>query len=930
MSIDLQHDGPVKFALAGVDLNVPPDLVPPTKYSRATNVVSKIEGQLQTRDGTVRIAAVASNPVHTVFRLTQANPTVVGERLVGAGQILYTAPLPAGSAFAPLPAGGPTFDGNPISIVQFRFDGDPAGMWAIIANSAGMMKRRAGYYQRLGVAPPTAQATAIAGGAGQLNSSLGTPYDWRYTYLNEVTLSESNGSPPMQTSVQTLRPSTFTNPSPSTGAAPFANPSNAFDGNFSTSSDGSASVSGVGDASASCDWQGVASAGAPLESLVLNISRSLTLNASGGGNAGATAQILYSTDGGATFNVAEGFSIHGGNSQNTPQSIISVALPEGSDTSKLIVRAAVSAGVSSGSDTASAVSHIFEIYLTATLLTAANITLALTNQSANVCVTPPTDPQETAIRLYRRGGTLPDNWFQVGQFPIASLVQGVCGTGTLQINDNVPDSTAELGPLLPLDNFQPIQSVQATNFPLPVIFGPYTGRVLGCGDPARPDAVYFSNVGNADIWGAESWVTVADPGESVMNGIEYNLRMFVFSRERQYILLPNIIAGVTFTPAKTACRRGLKGRWGLTAGARGIYFYSKDGIYRTEGGPEQSIIDDSIRPLFPVREGVAGVPVGGYDAVDMSDENGLRMAYHNSEIWCFYTGLTTGKRQLLIFDEVRDRWRGAAYTNQVNMAYSEPNTSSSLLFGGVDGDLYGVSGSIDEDNNPIHVGITTGARDQDRPLNLKEYLTANFDVDPGGASLASPIVIVPRINGGLVNELAINVTGSGRQRVTLPLKQGSNEVYAYNIEFDIDWDATTTIKPILYQYETLYRHEPAETTHWELPRTGLGMEGFFHIRDMYVVLRSIADVTLTVTPDNAPAQTFTLPATGSSKNTIYVKLAAAKANSYAFALDSSQPFRVYAEECEVRVKQWLTKLGYKNVPILGREQVGKPFGLTNV
>lgn len=1119
--IEILHDGPTKFALAGLDLNVPVDLVPPNKYSKATNAVSKIEGRLETRDGISLIASIiAATPIHTIFRLTQFNTSVVSERLVGIGSDLYTAPLPAGNAFLLL--AGPTFDGSPLSIIQFRFDADPA-VWAIIANANGMMKRRAGYYQVLGVAPPTVKAIATADGPGTLDSTTGTGYDWRYTYLNTVTLSESNGSPPMLQpgGTFTKRPTGFDNPAVG-GQDQFTNPGGAFDNNSVTFADGLAAADSGSSQITSCRWKGVANVAGTAESVVLNIDSQAATNHGGLGS--NTVRLEYSTDNGVTWTTIYSTGTSRARATDT------VNLPVGGDLTALLVRSTVTAtaGVNNvtGND---AESQVFEIYIVVTLQAGAPLRLVLTNQSANVCVAPPTDPQETAIRLYRRGGTLPNNWFNVGQFTISSLVQGLCGTGTLLINDNIPDSQAQLGAILPQDNFQPIQSVQAVNFPLPVIFGPSDGRVLGCGDPARPDAVYFSARGNADQWGAESWVTVANPGEQVMNGLVYNLRTFAFTRERMHIMLPNIIQGITFTPAETACRRGLKGRWGFTSGEQGIYFWSKDGIYRTSGGPEQSIIDDSIRPLFPTREAPTGTPTNGYDSINMDDEDGLRMAFHNGEIWCYYTGATTGLRQLMIYDERRSRWRPGTYTPRMQMAYSEPNTSSSLLYGGIDGSLYAAGGD-DDSNTPIAVSITTGAFDQQRPLNLKEYLTLNLDIDPGGATAASPIVVTPRLNGETLADVAINIIGSGRQRASLPLNDGwvfsepgafvynpalnsvrartdqasgelaamfntpvtrdhfieatiaaigvpgpagnnsnqnimarmsidpvtglissyffgprhdggftfgwqydvvpgeffgagtdsrrsffpgfpdrfdinptpgdvirlevagntvtakrngiivfgpvtdtdamrlkkitgtrtgidaypenatpstieqlssfrtgplpagailtpnipsvGGEVYAYNIEFDVTWNAAAAIKPILYQYETLYRHEPAEVTHWELPRSSMGQQGWFHIRDMYIVLRSTAPVTLTVAPDAGDSQIFTLPSTYGRKQTIYVKLAASKANSYAFAIDSAKPFRMYNEECEVRVKQWLTKLGYQNVPLIAKEQIG--------
>jgi hypothetical protein len=937
MAVEVQHDGPARFALAGLDLNAPVDLVPPTKYSRANNVVSKIEGQMQTRDGTTRLAQVAAGtPIHTIFRLAQSAAGILSERLVGAGTQLYTAALPPGNSFAAL-AGGPTFDGGPISIIQFRFASDPVGVWAIIANSAGMMKRRAGYYQLLGVAPPTVQSAATAGGVGLLNSSTGTPYDWRYTYLNEVTLSESNGSPIMLTGagMTVTRPSAFTNPSSGAAGDPYVNPSNAFDNNLATFAQGQENVAdnsgGGASGEASCQWQGVpAYTGPTASTLTLTVvsSASIVLSLHNGGVGGGNLILQYSTDAGTTWtNIYD--LLTGSANQRTDN----VAIPPTTYLPNLIVRGITTANVVGPGPLLSrviATQQVFEIYVTVTSAAGNVLTLALTNQSANVCVTPPVDPQETAIRLYRRGGTLPNNWFQVGQFKVLTLSQGSCSTGTLLINDNVPDSTAQLGAILPQDNFQPISSVQAVNFSLPIVFGPYNGQVLACGDPARPESVYFSQNGNADIWPAENWVVVGNPGEPMMNGIVYGLRCFVFSRERMFIMLPNIIAGVTFTPAETSCRRGLKGRWALCGGKQGIYFGAKDGIYRTAGGPEQDVTGD-IRPLFPTREAPTGFSVHGYDAIDMSQENALRLTFHNNEIWFFYQGLNTGLPQLLIFDEDRSRWRAGVYPDGQVMAYSEPNTSSSLLMGAKDGDVYQVSGGVDGENNvPIPVNFRTGAYDQGRPLNLKEYLTVNIDIDPGGATVGSPVTITPLINGETVTEAALQVSGSGRQRVTLPLNQVGTEIYGYNIEFDFVWNGTGIIQPVAYQYEILYRHEPAEVTHWELPSTSFGVEGWLHLRDVYITLRSTAPVTLKVTPDGAAAQSFTLPSTAGAKKKLYVQLAFNKAKLYSFTLDSAATFRVYADESEVRIKPWLTKLGYKNVPILVREQVGKPFGLSNV
>ena len=918
MAVELQHDGPNKFALAGLDLNVPPDLVPSTKYSRTTNIMSRVEGQIQTRWAWSSFSSTTSTAAcNSLFRLNEYMPGISNELLMGFADGSLWAAGPVNLVAAN------TFDGAPLSIVGYRFDSDPAE-WAIIGNSQGMFKHKPNYTQRLGVIAPTVAATATVGSSGVLTGN----YDWRYTYVNPITQSESNGSPQMTSSVDINRPTAHSN---WVVGLEFTNPTRAFDNNFTTFALGSNSA---GVSMLLSAWP---AASGVYSSLQLNINYALSA-----GGTGAALLIQYSLDGGNTAYTA--LTSNTSVAQNT----LSVNLPANQDLTKLQVMFLIYSTFAGGLPTV----EIYEVWTSGNLVPAVPTHLTLSSQYALICVAPPTDSQETSIRLYRRGGTLPDNWFMVAEFPVASLSQGSCGTGLLQIQDNVTDAAIEVNPILPQDNFPPIQSVQATNYPLPVIFGPYQGRLLACGDPARPESVYFSQAGNADIWGAESWIVTANPGEQMMNGIVYSLRCFAFSRERLYILLPGIQVGVTFTPSETSCRRGLKGRWALTAGEQGVYFVAKDGIYRTQGGPEQSIIDDSIRPLFPTLEGVAGTTVGFYEAIDMSDENGLRLAFHNGEIWFTYTGLKTGKRFVLIYDERRSRWRDANFSinlgalgviqNISNMFYAQPGIGASLLMGSTAlpggtvtqvlqlGAATQKDGGITSASAPILCEVFTGASDQGRPLNLKEYMALIVDLDPGGVTLTNPVKITPYINGDALAEATVQEAGTGRQRVPIPLNQAGVELYGYNIAFDVTWNTFDGL-PILYQYEVLYRHEPAEVTHWELPPTTFGQQGWMHVRDIYIMMRSNAPVTLNVLiPDEGVVQTFLLPSTGGTKFKAYVQLGPNKAKAYAFTIDSTAPFRIYADESEVRVKQWLTKLGYVNVPVIGREQAGRPFGQVNV
>ncbi|KKL18638.1 hypothetical protein LCGC14_2473510, partial [marine sediment metagenome] len=426
-----------KLVDAGIQLHTPPDLVPATQYTRLNNVLPKTEGILQTRDGLTSIATVlTANELHSIFRLNQEVDAVNGERLVGVATQLFTAPLPAGSVFTELT--GLSYDGKRLSIISFRFTNDIAS-WAIIANANGMRKRRDGYYQDLGLPPSTVAATASDGGAGNLDSTGGTEYDWRYTYVNEVTNTESNPSPTNVSggNTETLRPSAETNPATG-GNTAFTNPANAYDANAATF----AFAQVVADTIDTADvlWTTWGAATITYNNLTLRLDSQVLL-----GNLpfpDMSATLEYSTDSGLTFKTV--YSVVTARARQTDE----IILQPNMDLSKLRVRATVANISVDGGVTDTMTLRVHEIDTLGTIDTAG--TLALVNKQADVCVESPTDAQETAIRLYRRGGTLPNNWNRVGHFPTSTLVQGGCGAGFLEIVDNIAD--VDLGSTLELDN----------------------------------------------------------------------------------------------------------------------------------------------------------------------------------------------------------------------------------------------------------------------------------------------------------------------------------------------------------------------------------------------------------------------------------------------------------------------------------------------
>lgn len=940
---DIYNHDTKKFADAGLQLRVPVDLVPANQYSRLTNATPIIEGRLESRAALKWIVNVPNPTVpgsglHSLYRLNQISSIGVGDRIAGVDTTVQTFALPSGSVAT---SRDTRRCGDPLSMASFHFNNDSSA-WAILSDHVGMKKYKGGatgaVYVNLGILPPSATpgnaATAVAGAAGNLNNTGGPAYDWLYTYVCTATQTESNPSDLNIVPSYNQNPGTTVTPDPG-----FGGPNT---GAGFTLSAGSAT-----ETRQSARGSNFAATTAPMQQLRLYWSPSLACNL---GTTGGTifGCLEMSMDGGVTWRlVADNLAYL------TGVNPIIANLPLGQDMTKFMVRAVV-LGVGStvtpqnviarrirdrggnfdltgiltgGGGNATISMTIATPTVQGIDITQVATTLALVNQQANVSVLSSNDPQVDAIRLYRRGGSVTASWAFVAQYPVTA------GSGTVVLVDNVAD--ANLGSFISFTNDAPVTSVFRNATPLPYVWGPglNPARMFGCGDPERPDAVYFSNPGNADQWGVGQWVDVSSPSDPMQNGCMFNTRVFAFSKERMFELIPMVLGGATLTPFQTPCSRGLISPWGLCATARMMYFVAKDGVYATTGGAEESLVENDIKPLFPTLDQPLGRSVEGYDPVDMERIEDIRLRMHNDELYFIYRGLVEGQLNTLVYDQNKKRWRAASYPVKIAAAYSEEaGPASSLLFGDSTGSMYSTqlgTGDVLQASTPdISVTIRTGAYDQGLPLNLKEYGNVLFDIDPGGATVAKPVTITPLLNGEAITAAAITITGTGRQQVPLSL----SDVFGFNIEFQITFVRNSAINPVLYQFDTLWRSEPASVTHWEARETSHGLIGFQHLRDMNIPIRSTATTTLTLTFDGTVTQSYTLASTGGLRQKVYVPLHANKFKLVRYSLDSTDPtqgFRIYEPDLEVRAKPWVTQLGYEAFKPFGGESSQAPEALAS-
>src|SRR5206468_1373751 len=134
------------------------------------------------------------------------------------------------------------------------------------------------------------------------------------------------------------------------------------------------------------------------------------------------------------------------------------------------------------------------------------------------------------------GGTL-STWNRISD---DSSTYAYTGT-SITFNDENTDISIAALTLLDTISEQPFSITQTDatvlpGQPLPYLFGPYLGYVLGCGDNKNPGILYWANKYNPDAQNPSNNVEVSSPQDPLMNGCIYNNLAFAFSKERVFAL----------------------------------------------------------------------------------------------------------------------------------------------------------------------------------------------------------------------------------------------------------------------------------------------------------------------------------------------------------------------------------------------------------
>jgi hypothetical protein len=301
------------------------------------------------------------------------------------------------------------------------------------------------------------------------------------------------------------------------------------------------------------------------------------------------------------------------------------------------------------------------------------------------------------------------------------------------------------------------------------------------------------------------------------------------------------------------------------------------------------------------------------------------MAATAKELHFFYTGIDSSKYHL-VYDFERSAWSNWGTDTYTSGYADEGSPTTRMLFGALESPAVR---SLDdarpeEGTETFDVVARTGTVDNDIPLTFKEYGVLQLDADLD----QTPITITPYYNSEMTAGSDISLTADDPEspsRRDYPVSLG--DTYGRSISLQFAWEDSPVSHPVLYQGNILFRDEEERVIHWEMPPATLGQNGWYHLKDGYIVIRSTDTVTLTLIIDGTITDTYLIASTGGEKLAKYIEFKPRRGRVFQFKLDSKnpptdnsnnpKPFRFYGEESMVRGKPWITGATYQPIQPFG-------------
>lgn len=451
--------------------------------------------------------------------------------------------------------------------------------------------------------------------------------------------------------------------------------------------------------------------------------------------------------------------------------------------------------------------------------------------------------------------------------------------------------------------------------PMPCLWE-WDGTFFGCGDTVNPGRLYYSNP-DSETTTPTNYLDLTSPSEPLMNGVQYNIRSYVFSTENLIQILQTGDPVRPFRHEQIPGGKGLFSRWALTREpAPFIDFLSKDGIYRTAGGASVNITDNDLYPLFP-NEGNLGNNVNGILAPDIvsAQATTFRISHYDGFTYFDYMTQSGGRATLVNADisESGSSWFWDVYTPNVTFHYGEEGSGvHSLLCGSTGTKIYQYAG-VSDAGTAFSMELTTPFRNQSDPRLNKLYGDIMLDSDTDGLDTTC----TPYFNSGSASGAAVTVNTTYRQPTAV--QWGSSSwTTATNIALNIVASITTK-HPMFYIWEARWAFEsaPIAALSWEISPTSLGIANFKSIGLCEIAHVSNSDLSLTFTLDSVAQASITIPNSGGNYQQTVFRVPVYKGKLYKIRIQSDAEFRLDPRNTLIHVKGWGTDTPYKKMRVFG-------------
>jgi hypothetical protein len=204
-----------------------------------------------------------------------------------------------------------------------------------------------------------------------------------------------------------------------------------------------------------------------------------------------------------------------------------------------------------------------------------------------------------------------------------------------------------------------VQEPLVAHTPVPYMWGPDDfGTVFAVGDVLRPGTLYFAKPYKPDQAPDVNTIELTPPSEPLIGGRCINGVCYAASTNRWWAMHTGFIGPSAYQQLSQPVGRAPVGPFAMADDGKAIYFWAKDGIVMTDGGPYKSLTDEDLYPLFP-HEGVDAVDIvrNGvtYYAPDYANVATFRLEHFNGFLYATYQD-RLGHYRTLVLDLHKGAW----------------------------------------------------------------------------------------------------------------------------------------------------------------------------------------------------------------------------------------------------------------------------------